>query len=163
MGARPQRRDHTETDEYGISSFVYRNPWPFHPGRLAEALASDWPGVLRSKGFFWLATRPEVQGIWSQAGLSIQLEPLSPWYAALPEDEWEFESDTDRAQLLERWDPLLGDRLTELVLIGIDMDEVALRARLDACVLTPAEFVLGFDTWATFDDPLPDWDLSCGL
>jgi G3E family GTPase len=146
-----------ETDEYGISSFVYRNAWPFHPERLAEALESEWPGVLRSKGFFWLATRPDVQAMWSQAGLSIQLEPLAPWYAAIPESEWEFESDVDRAALLERWDPLLGDRLNELVLIGVDLDEPALVARLDECIVTPAEFELGVDGWRSFDDPLPEW------
>ncbi len=152
-----------ETEEYGISSFVYRNPWPFHPGRLAEAFESQWPGVLRSKGFFWLATRPDVQGMWSQAGMSIQLEPMSPWYASLPEDDWEFESDEDHRALLDRWDPLLGDRLNELVLIGIDMDEGALRAQLDACIVTPTEFAMGVAGWGSLDDPLPAWDVACDL
>ena len=113
-----------ETEEYGITSFVYRHRWPFHPERLAEELTTEWPGVLRSKGFLWLATRPGVQAMWSQAGLSVVLEPLATWFAAMPEDEWEFESEEDREQLEARWDPIVGDRQVELVFIGIDMDEV---------------------------------------
>ena len=146
-----------ETEEYGIASFVYRHRWPFHPKRLASALRHVWPGVMRSKGFFWLATRPDFQGLWSQAGLSIQLEPVALWFAATPEAEWELETQEDRQDLMRRWDPLLGDRQIELVFIGIDMDEVDIRQRLDACVLTPAEFAEGFDRWARFKDPLPEW------
>ncbi len=151
-----------ETDEYGIGSFVYRQRWPFHPERLVEALETDWPGVLRSKGFLWLATRPDVQALWSQAGLSVQLEPLAPWFASLPESEWDLDPD-ERAELAERWDPLVGDRQTELVFIGIDMDEADLRARLDPCVLTAAEVEAGMEAWATYPDPLPAWDLLCDL
>ena len=156
--------EHTpETEEYGIASFVYRHRWPFHPARLAEGLDDDWEGVLRSKGFFWIASRPDVQAMWSQAGLSVSLEPMASWYAAMPEEEWEFESDDDRDELLTRWDPLLGDREIELVFIGIEMDEAAIRSRLDGCVVTPEEFELGLHGWASFDDPLPEWDLSCDL
>ena len=125
-----------ETEEYGITSFVYRHRWPFHPKRLAKALEGDWSGVLRSKGFFWLATRPDVQAMWSQAGLSVMLEPLAEWMAAVPESEWEFETPEDRIAFDERWDPIVGDRQTEIVFIGIDMDEDEIRHRLDDCVLT---------------------------
>jgi len=152
-----------ETEEYGISSFVYRQRWPFHPKRLARELGNAWPGVLRSKGFFWLATRPDIQAMWSQAGLSVALEPMSPWFAAMPEAEWEFETDVDRDDLLARWDPALGDRQIELVFIGIDMDEAAIRARLDRCVLTPKEFAQGMDRWTRYPDPLPEWDMACEL
>jgi len=152
-----------ETEEYGITSFVYRHRWPFHPKRLARELERAWPGVLRSKGFFWLATRPDVQAMWSQAGLSVMLEPLASWLAATPEDEWELESDEDRADLEARWDPMVGDRQTEIVFIGADMDEIAIRQRLDACVLTGREFEKGPDKWARFSDPLPEWDMSCDL
>ncbi|MEM7092580.1 MAG: GTP-binding protein [Actinomycetota bacterium] len=152
-----------ETEEYGITSFVYRHRWPFHPKRLARELSEAWPGVLRSKGFFWLATRPDVQAMWSQAGLSVLLEPLSYWYAATPEDEWELESDEERAELEARWDPMLGDRQTEIVFIGIDMDEADIRRRLDSCVLTGREFEKGPDKWVRFRDPLPEWDMSCDI
>ena len=152
-----------ETEEYGISSFVYRHRWPFHPKRLAKALEQDWSGVLRSKGFFWLATRPDVQAMWSQAGLSVMLEPLANWMAAVPESEWEFETPEDRLAFDERWDPLVGDRQTELVFIGIEMDEDEIRRRFDDCVLTGREFEKGPSKWARFKDPLPEWDLSCDL
>ncbi len=152
-----------ETEEYGITSFVYRHRWPFHPDRLAQELEQEWSGVLRSKGFFWLASRPDVQALWSQAGLSVMLEPMSVWYAAVPESEWEFESDEDAADLTSRWDPLVGDRQTEIVFIGADMDEAAIRERLDRCVLTGAEFEQGPETWVGYDDPLPEWDLACDL
>jgi G3E family GTPase len=151
-----------ETEEYGISSFVYRHRWPFHPGRLAAALGRSWDGVLRSKGFFWLATRPEVQGLWSQAGLSVSLEPAGMWMAALPEDEWDLDDD-EQADLQSRWDPLLGDRENQLVFIGIDMDEAVIRARLDRCIVTTAEFEAGFVGWARLSDPLPEWDMGCDL
>ena len=152
-----------ETEEYGISSFVYRHRWPFHPDRLARELRRAWPGVLRSKGFFWLATRPDVQAMWSQAGLSVALESLATWFAAMPEDEWEFATDVDRDDLMTRWDPEVGDRQVELVFIGIDMDEAAIRERLDRCVLTPKEFESGAERWARFRDPLPEWDMACEL
>ncbi len=152
-----------ETEEYGISSFVYRHRWPLHPGRLAHALEAEWPGVLRSKGFLWLATRPDVQALWSQAGFTVHLEPVSPWFASIAEDEWELETDEDRDDLVAMWDPLVGDRRIELVFIGIDMDEQAIRSSLDRCVLTPEEFEMGFAQWATLDDPLPLWDMSCDL
>ena len=71
------------------------------------------------------------------------LEPLAPWYAASPESEWEFETDEDRASFDERWDPIVGDRQTEIVFIGVDMDEAAIRARLDSCVVTGREFEKG--------------------
>lgn len=152
-----------ETEEYGITSFVYRHRWPFHPQRLADELETEWGGVLRSKGFLWLATRPDVQALWSQAGLSVMVEPVAPWLAAIPEDEWELETPEDRADLEARWDPVVGDRQTELVFIGIDMDEADIRERLDRCVLTGDEFAAGPDEWLQFSDPLPEWDLSCDL
>ena len=152
-----------ETEEYGITSFVYRHWWPFHPKRLSRELNEAWPGVLRSKGFFWIASRPDMQAMWSHAGLSVMLEPLAPWYVSTPEDEWDLETDEERAELMERWDPLLGDRQTEIVFIGIDMDEDAIRRRLDACILTGREFEKGPEKWLKFRDPLPEWDLSCDL
>jgi G3E family GTPase len=153
----------SEVDEYGIGSFVYRHRWPFHPQRLAEALESEWPGVLRSKGLFWIATRPETQALWSHAGLSVSLEPVAPWFAALDPADWELVDDDDRSALDDIWDPLLGDRRTELVFIGIEMDEPEIRRILDACVLTDEEFAGGFESWSKFEDLLPPWDLSCDL
>jgi G3E family GTPase len=147
-----------ETLEYGISSFVFRSRRPFHPQRLAEALEEPWPGVVRTKGFFWLATRPAVQGLWSGAGASLRLEPLAPWYAAVPREEWTFETDDDRAALLGRWDPTFGDRQIELVVIGVDLDHTAAAAVLERCLLTDEEVAGGSDAWSALPDPLPTWD-----
>jgi len=149
-----------ETEQYGITSFVYRHRFPFHPNRLAQELKEPFPGVIRSKGFFWLATRPQFQALWSHAGLSVSLEPSSIWFAAIPKDEWVFESDEDRAELMARWDPIVGDRLTEIVFIGIDMDESEIRQRLDKCVLTTQEFECGPRIWQTYRDPLPEWGIA---
>ena len=101
--------------------------------------------------------------MWSHAGLSVMLEPLAHWYASTPEDEWGLETDEERAELEARWDPLLGDRQTEIVFIGIDMDEANIRSRLDACILTGQEFEKGPEKWLKFRDPLPEWDMSCDL
>jgi G3E family GTPase len=151
-----------ETEEYGISSFVYRARRPFHPQRFWERITEDWPGVLRSKGLFWLATRMELNGVWSQAGGACRVEPGGCWAAALSQDEW---PDEERDLIAKLWEEPYGDRRQEIVLIGQDMDEAALRAALDACLLTDAEFALGPEVWAAFADPFagwmsadPDWD-----
>jgi G3E family GTPase len=151
-----------ETEEYGISSFVYRARRPFHPQRFWERINEDWPGVLRSKGLFWLATRMELNGVWSQAGGACRVEPGGYWAAALSQDEW---PDEERDLIAKLWEEPYGDRRQEIVLIGQDMDAAALRAALDACLLTDAEFALGPEVWAAFADPFagwmsadPDWD-----
>ncbi|MDG1086542.1 MAG: GTP-binding protein, partial [Acidimicrobiales bacterium] len=152
-----------ESEEFGITNFVFRSRWPFHPGRLHAALdESGWDGVLRSKGFFWLATRPDVQAIWHHAGAAITLEPAASWMAALPREEWDLDPE-ELSDLDDRWDPLLGDRLTELVFIGVDMDHDAITASLNACVLTSDEIELGFAGWAGLPDPLPEWVDECEL
>jgi len=147
-----------ESEEFGITNFVYRSGWPFHPGRLFDLLTeSAWDGVLRSKGFFWVATRPDVQAIWHHAGAAVTLEPSAPWMATIPREQWDLEPD-ELADLDNRWDPLLGDRMTELVFIGIDMDHDSITAKLDTCVLTGEEIELGFSGWTDLTDPLPVWE-----
>jgi G3E family GTPase len=145
-----------ETEEYGISSFVYRADRPFHPQRFLECIEQDWPGVLRSKGFVWLASRNDVMAIWSHAGGSCRVEPGGLWWAAVPREEW-----PDEPELLQfveqRWHPEHGDRRQELVLIGIDLDRAALTALLDTCQLTDEEFALGSAGWAAFPDSFGEW------
>jgi G3E family GTPase len=143
-----------ETEEYGISSFVYRARRPFHPQRFWELINEDWPGVLRSKGLFWLATRMELNGVWSQAGGACRVEPGGSWAAALPRDAWPEE---EQALIAALWEEPYGDRRQELVLIGQELDEANLRARLDACLLSDAEFALGPMIWRSFTDPFGEW------
>ncbi|MCU0647244.1 MAG: GTP-binding protein [Gemmatimonadaceae bacterium] len=148
-----------ETEEYGISSFVYRARRPFHPARLWTVLQDGFPGVLRGKGFFWLATRPDVVGAWSLAGNTMEVSPAGVWYAAQPEAEWDLD-DESRERLLDEWHAELGDRKQELVLIGQRMDRDAIVAAFDAALVTPAELALGAAGWAAFDDPVPSWDVG---
>lgn len=147
--------EHTpETEEYNISSFVYRSRRPFHPARLYEFCGDEWPGVLRSKGFFWTATRPDLIYSWSQAGVSCRFEPEAHWWVALPQEEWPEDAE-QRAEIESAWDPIYGDRRQELVLIGIGMDREALTLRLDRCLLTDEELALDFAGWKTLEDPFP--------
>lgn len=145
-----------ETLEYGIASFVYRARRPFHPQRFWDLIHSEWPGVIRSKGWFWLATRMAIAGSWSQAGGACRHGAAGLWWSAVDEDHWP-EDEAHRSSIAEKSDTEWGDRRQELVLIGIGMDEAALRARLDACLLTAPEMDLAPEGWADLSDPFPVW------
>ncbi|MET0331409.1 MAG: zinc metallochaperone GTPase ZigA [Dyella sp.] len=145
-----------ETLEYGIRSFVYRARRPFHPQRFFPLVESEWPGVVRSKGFFWLASHPSWAGSWSQAGAVARHGPAGYWWAAVAPERWP--QDTESVALIRaKWDEQVGDARQELVLIGMGMDEPALRARLDACLLTDEEMVQGPAAWTTWLNPFPGW------
>lgn len=145
-----------ETEEYGITSFVYRARRPFHPQRFHEWINQEWPGVVRSKGYFWLASRPTMVGSWSQAGAVVRHELAGLWWAAVPRDRWPQDGE-GLAAIRARWDDAVGDAQQELVLIGIDMDEAALRAHLDACLLNDTEYASSPAAWTQLPDPFPRW------
>ncbi|HZG61731.1 MAG TPA: GTP-binding protein [Anoxybacillus sp.] len=149
--------EHTpETEEYGISSFVYRRRRPFHPERLMNWL-ENWPvEVVRAKGFFWLASRNDMCGLLSQAGTSIMIQGAGEWVAVYPEEERQQILKED-PELLAKWDETYGDRMTELVFIGIDMNREEIEASLDECLLTDEEMK---QDWAAFFDPLPEFTVS---
>ncbi|WP_173917183.1 GTP-binding protein [Halobacillus sp. Marseille-Q1614] len=143
-----------ESEEYGIASFVYRRRKPFHPERFMEWLEGSWPEeVVRAKGFFWLATRNDVAGLLSQAGTSLMIEGAGQWIAAYSSEEQE-EIFREDPELKEDLDLEHGDRKTELVFIGIDMNKEEIESQLDACLLTDEEMK---ESWETFKDPLPDF------
>lgn len=144
--------EHTpETEEYGISSFVYKRKRPFHPARW-EAWLRNFPGeIVRAKGFFWLATRNDMAGLISQAGASIQFQGAGNWIVTLPEAEQKAIIAEDPG-IRARWDDEFGDRQTEIVWIGIDLDQEEIEASLDDCLLTDEEMTMD---WSTFKDPLP--------
>lgn len=142
-----------ETDEYGITSFVYRRNRPFHPERWHEWLTAFPQEIVRAKGFFWLATRPEMAGLFSQAGSSLVFQGAGQWVAALPEIQQRAILDDDPV-LLKRWDPVYGDRQTELVLIGLDMDREEVETSLDRCLLMDDEMLVD---WSEFTDELPQF------
>jgi G3E family GTPase len=145
-----------ETEAYGISSFVYQARRPFHPARFHAFLASEWRGVLRSKGFFWLATRMCEVGSWSQAGPACHTSRAGLWWAAIAPSAWPSAPDAV-AQIRARWQEPYGDRRQEMAFIGIGMDERALRARFDCCLLTDAELAAGPAAWREMPDPFPRW------
>jgi G3E family GTPase len=141
--------EHTpETEEYGISSFTYRRDRPFHPQRFATCIAGEWPGVVRSKGFFWLASRPKIAGSWSQAGGSCRTEPAGFWAMQSKDGE----------VLSSEYHQVNGKQ--ELVLIGIGMDKSALTTMLDTCLLSDEELLLGENGWQNFDDPFSPWSMT---
>lgn len=155
--ARELAGEHTpETEAYGIASFVYRARRPFHPARLHAYFSSEWPGVVRSKGFFWLATRMDEAGSWSLAGPSCRAERAGLWWAAAPSEAWPEDAETVEA-IRREWAEPFGDRRQELVLIGMEMDEAALRAGFDRCLLSDDELAAGPAGWASFEDPFPPW------
>jgi G3E family GTPase len=147
-----------ETEEYGVSSFVYRARRPFHPQRLFDAIIDGGllKGVLRSKGLAWLATHDDWAGNWSHAGKTLSLDPVGTWWVLA--DERDYPDDpVIRANIQKEMLPEIGDRRQEIVFIAQDLNEAEMRRRLDALLLSDAEYALGVDEWLTWDNPFP-WD-----
>ncbi|MCE7794484.1 GTP-binding protein [Salipaludibacillus sp. CUR1] len=142
-----------ETEEYGISSFVYKRKRPFHPERWMAWL-ENWPSeIVRAKGFFWLASRNNTAGLLSQAGSSLMIEAAGEWVAVYPEEE-RLRLMNEDPDLKERWDPSFGDRMTELVFIGIKLNQKKVEEELDKCLLTEEEMT---GDWQAIHDPLPEF------
>ncbi|WEA44096.1 GTP-binding protein [Priestia aryabhattai] len=145
-----------ETEEFGISSFVYRRNRPLHPERFMKWL-ENWPvDIVRAKGFFWLASRNHMAGLLSQAGTSIMIQGAGEWVATYTADERE-QTLKEEPELRAKWDEQFGDRINELVFIGIDMNEAEIIKTLDHCLLTTEEMN---QDWTTFKDPLPKFTVS---
>ncbi|WOC17112.1 zinc metallochaperone GTPase ZigA [Pseudochrobactrum sp. MP213Fo] len=149
-------KDHVpETEEYGIRSFVYRERRPFEPAKLHAFIQQSQTGLIRSKGFFWLATRPRFVGELSQAGALLRTGKRGLWWASIPKQYWP--EDKAWLQSMQAYlDPFWGDRRQELVFIGNDqMDEAAIRAALDVCLVEEHNFAP--DSWAQMPDPFEVW------
>ena len=142
-----------ETEEYGVKSFVYRARRPFDPEKFQRFIQSSWAGVIRAKGHFWLATRPQWVGELSQAGAIVRSEGLGFWWVAVPKEQWPAHQSW-RDQLKAKWDPAYGDRRQEIVFIGADMDQKALTRQLDACLVPEG---MTREGWSKLRDPFPVW------
>jgi G3E family GTPase len=151
-------REHVpETEEYGVRSFVYRARKPFDPMAFQAFINRPWPGVIRAKGFFWLATRPHYVGEVAQAGALVRTAKRGLWWAAVSKDHWP-ETPEWRASMEPYLDPVWGDRRQEIVFIGINpMDEAKIRADLDACLVADARTFTP-ERWAQMGDPFPSWE-----
>ncbi|HAR6238239.1 TPA: GTP-binding protein [Staphylococcus pseudintermedius] len=144
-----------ETEEYGISSFVYRRRLPFHAERFNTFLENMSESIVRAKGIAWLAQYNNVACLVSQAGTAVDIHPVTFWVASMPKAE--------RAAILQErpdvradWDPEYGDRHTQLVMIGIDLDEAAITAQLDACLVNSQEIDAD---WSQFSEPY-GWEIQ---
>ena len=148
--------DHVpETEEYGIASFVYRARRPFEPERILEALNDEMPGVIRAKGHFWIATRPDWVAEFSLAGALSSVKPLGTWWASVPRDRWP-DHESARSYLAAHWQEPWGDRRQEIVFIGHGINWPRLKARLDACLL-PDHLATGPDNLPDLPDAFPAW------
>uniref|UniRef100_A0A0G4HBD5 CobW C-terminal domain-containing protein n=1 Tax=Chromera velia CCMP2878 TaxID=1169474 RepID=A0A0G4HBD5_9ALVE len=164
-----------ESVEYGISSFTFRALRPFHPMRLRRLadqmqLPYDQPHTetdplrhcVRAKGIAWLATQHKDQAVLALAGTQFSLVPGDPWWASIQKEDWPegLERDIVRMGL---WHELYGDRQQEVVFIGQDMDHSAVRAAVEAALLTDEEFEKGPERWGELEDPFADlWGGGCG-
>ena len=147
-----------ETEAYGIHSFVYRARRPFHPQRFHDFLQCPVHSgrLIRSKGYFWLATRPTQAGVLSQAGGILHHGLAGLWWAAVDSADWPEDAESQR-RIQEKWTQDSGDCRQELVFIGQHLDEAQIRQALDACLLDDPEMARGVDGWQSFSDPFPSW------
>lgn len=148
-----------ETEEYGISSFTYVARKPFNPEKFYAFLHQEWPcgKLIRSKGYFWLASRPQFAGTWSQAGGIARHGFAGMFWRAVPENRWP-EDEESRNLIMENWVEPFGDMRQELVFIGQNMDEDEVKGMLDDCLISDEELLAGKALWQTMPDPFPRWE-----
>jgi len=147
-----------ETEEYGIASTAYRARRPFHPERFFDFINRPWVNgkLLRSKGFFWLASKYQEAGSWSQAGGLMRHGFAGRWWRFVPKQHWPQDQESSAA-IMQHWTPETGDCRQELVFIGQNIDFGQLTARLDDCLLSDAEMALGVEGWSAMPDPFGAW------
>jgi G3E family GTPase len=152
--------EHTpETEEYGITSFTYRRRTPFDAAKLGRLVEDEpfWRGILRAKGFFWVEAAHETAYELSQAGGVTDIRAAGLWWDAAPREHWQF-TDEERPDQKETWDPVFGDRVQQLVFIGVDLDRERIERALDACALDTTTLTSDRDTWRSRPNPWPQFD-----
>ncbi len=150
-----------ETEEYGIASTAYRARRPFHPQRFFRFLDRQWSNgrLLRSKGYFWLASRYREAGSWSQAGGLMRYELAGSWWRFVPRERWPQDQE-ELHSVMQHWTPDVGDCRQELVFIGQGIDFERMRAELDACLLDDEEMAQGPQGWSLLPDPFDPWHVG---
>jgi G3E family GTPase len=147
-----------ETEEYGISSFVLRSHDPLHPKRFFELMEAPIPGLLRAKGYVWVASRPNWVVSYSRAGNVATHEPMGQWWAAVPRERWPVKGSPERAGIEKNWKEPYGDRINEVVFIGQNMDRIAVEQTWKTAHLNFTENRKGMKGWAGLPDPFPLWE-----
>lgn len=156
--SRALSEEHTpESETFGLGSYVFRARRPLDPAKLMGFLQSPlMRRIVRAKGFLWLATRPRIRTLLQTAGQQATLDPVGPWWALIPEEEWP--TDPESRERIERsWDPDCGDMRQELVLIGVDLPHDEIERALQAALITPEQFEGGEPAWLALEDPFPSW------
>ena len=156
--------EHTpETEEYGISSFVYRTRKPFNAFKLYDLLEDDefWSHIIRSKGFFWVAANHKIAYEWGQVGGISNVAASGMWFAGNPLDDYEY--DGERPDESPDWDSLYGDRIQELVFIGQNINEADVRRRLDQCLHSEEIASAGSQIWETLENPFPELEIDSSI
>lgn len=148
-----------ETEEYGISSFNYVARRPFNPDKFYQFLHSteQFGKLIRSKGYFWLATRPEFCGQWSQAGGIARYGFAGMFWKSMPKADWPTDEDSLN-EIKKQWVEPFGDMRQELVFIGQNLDKEAMKSALEQCLLSEDEILQGKSYWTTLSDPFPEWE-----
>lgn len=156
------RGEHTpETEEYGISSFVYQARKPFYPKKFYDFLHNEILSgkLIRSKGYFWLATRPQLAGNWNQAGGIAHHGYAGLFWKAIPRTRWP--KDQESLDSIDKnWQEPFGDMRQELVFISQNLDETKIKNLLDECLLSDDDLLLGKNHWEKFEDPFPNWEVE---
>ena len=144
-----------ETEEYGVESFVYRAKRPFDPAKFYDFLIGEnLDRIIRAKGHFWLATRPEFLAELAIAGTQKSVSRMGRWWAAVPKNRWP-DDGTFEEFVMKHWDHTWGDRRQEMVFIGIGLDQAKITAALDACLIDADSFTP--EAWEGMHDPFPAW------
>ncbi len=141
---------------------AFRATRPFHPQRLWELIESDWPGILRCRGYFWIASQPDRCFLWSQTASGRFYECIGDWWASIPCADWP-DDKAFRKELNQDWSLEFGDRRQALACIGYRLDQERLFQRLASCLLTTAESKLGLEGWRRLEDPFAQADLEIDL
>ena len=148
-----------ETEEYGIGSFTYEARRPFHPEKFHHFLhnTDQYGKLIRSKGYFWLASRSEFAGQWSQAGGIARYGFAGMFWKSIPKKNWPTDEDY-LASIEKQWVEPFGDMRQELVFIGQGLDQAGMTQSLDECLLSEDEMLQGKAYWETLQDPFPVWE-----